>query len=93
VWTTSPGILRPFNSFSIVLNLEKDLSPEQLVAIKLRNKASCGCINQKTLIYGIRPKRAFVIFLLFPCLVGEEFRGCQLAKWLLLAIQDHQDLF
>jgi len=33
------------------------------------------------------------MFLLFPRLVGEEFCGCQLAKWLLLAIQDHHDLF
>ena len=45
VLTTSPGLLRPFNSFLILLNLEKDLSPEQLVTIKLRNKASCVCIN------------------------------------------------
>jgi len=30
------------NSVLIILNLEKDLSPEQLVAIKLRNKASRG---------------------------------------------------
>jgi len=34
----------------------------------------------------------FVIFVLFPCLVGKEFCGCQLAKWLLLAIQAHKDL-
>jgi len=34
----------------------------------------------------------FVIFVLFPCLVGEEFYGCQLAKWLLLAVQAHQHL-
>jgi len=34
-----------FNSFLILLNLEKDLSPEQLVTIKVRNKASRGCIN------------------------------------------------
>jgi len=45
VRTTSHGILRPFNSFLILLNLENDLSPEQLVTIKLRNKASRGCIN------------------------------------------------
>jgi len=32
---TSPGTLRPFNSFSILLILEKDLSPEQLLTIKL----------------------------------------------------------
>jgi len=38
-----------------------------------------------------QPKRTFVIFLLFPCLVGKELCGCQLAKWLLLAIQAHQD--
>jgi len=31
------GTLRPFNSFLILLNLEKDLSPELLVTIKLRN--------------------------------------------------------
>jgi len=35
MWTTSPGTLRPFNSFLILLNLEKDLPPEQLVTIKL----------------------------------------------------------
>jgi len=35
VRTTSHGTLRPFNSFLIVLNLEKDFSPEQLVTIKL----------------------------------------------------------
>jgi len=40
VWTTYPVTLRPFNSFLIPLNLEKDLQPEQLVTIKLRNKAS-----------------------------------------------------
>jgi len=34
-----------FNSFLILSNLDKDLSPEQLVTIKLRNKASRGCIN------------------------------------------------
>jgi len=38
-WTTYPGTLWPFNSVLILLNLEKDLSPEQLVTIKLRNKA------------------------------------------------------
>jgi len=26
VWTTYPGTLRPFNSFLILLNREKDLS-------------------------------------------------------------------
>jgi len=46
-----------------------------------------------TLIILERPKRPFVIFSLFPGLVGEDFRGCQLVKWLLLAIQYHQDLF
>jgi len=40
MWTTFPGTLRPFNWFLILLNLGKDLSPEQLVTIKLRNKAS-----------------------------------------------------
>jgi len=39
-----------FNSFLILLNLGKYLSPEQLVTTKLRNKASRGCINQKPLI-------------------------------------------
>jgi len=34
----------------------------------------------------------FCHFLLFPYLVGEEFCSWQLAKWLLLAIQAHQDL-
>jgi len=46
------------------LNLEKDLSPQQLVTIKLRNKGSSGWIDQEPLILGISPKRAFVIFLL-----------------------------
>jgi len=32
------------------LNLEKDLSPDQLVTIKLRNKASRGWINQEPII-------------------------------------------
>jgi len=45
VRTIYHGTLRLFNSFLISLNLEKDLSPEQLVTIKLRNKASRGCIN------------------------------------------------
>jgi len=35
VLTTSAGTLRPFNSFSILLNFEKDLSPEQLATMKL----------------------------------------------------------
>jgi len=30
-WPTSPGTLRPFNSVLILLNLVKDLSPEQLL--------------------------------------------------------------
>jgi len=34
-----------FNSVLILLNREKDLSPQQLVTIKLWNKAPCGCIN------------------------------------------------
>jgi len=42
---TSPGTLRSFNSFLILLNLDKDLSPEQLVTTKLRNKASRGWMN------------------------------------------------
>jgi len=50
MWTTSPRTLRPFNSFLILLNLEKDLSPEQLVTIKLRNKVLRGWINQELLI-------------------------------------------
>ena len=58
MWASCPGTLRPFNSFLIILNLEKDLSSEQLVTIKLRTKGSRGCIND------IRPKRAFLIFLL-----------------------------
>jgi len=46
VWTTSLGTLRPFlNSFLILFNFEKDLSPEQLVNIKLRNKCPRGWIN------------------------------------------------
>ena len=46
--TTSPGILRSFNSFLILLNLEKDLSPEQLVTINLRNKTLCGLHKLKS---------------------------------------------
>jgi len=34
-----------FNSFLILLNLEEDLSPEQLVTIKLRNKGPRACID------------------------------------------------
>ena len=34
ITTFVAGTLRPFNSFSILLHLEKDLSPEQLVTIK-----------------------------------------------------------
>jgi len=29
---------------------------------------------------------------MFSYLVGEVFRDCQLAKWLLLVVQAHQDL-
>jgi len=65
-WTTCPGTLRPFNSFLILLNLDKDVSPEQLVTMKLRNEALRGWINLEPLIWGIRPKRAFVIFCCFP---------------------------
>jgi len=50
VRTTSPGTLRLFNSFLILLNLEKDLSPEQLVTINLRNKAPRDCINLEFLL-------------------------------------------
>jgi len=42
------------------LNLEKDLSPEHLVTIKLSNEASRKL--RTALIYGIRLKRAYVIF-------------------------------
>jgi len=45
VWATSPGTLRPFNSFSALLNLEKNFYPEQLATIKLRNKGPRGWIN------------------------------------------------
>jgi len=92
MWTTYPGTLRLFNSFLILLNLEKDLQPEQSVTIKISNRASRGWINQEPLIQGIRPTRVFATFFLFPCLVGGEFCGCQLTKSLLLAIQYHQDL-
>jgi len=34
VWTTSPETLRPLNSFLILLNLEKDVLPDELVTIK-----------------------------------------------------------
>jgi len=37
VWTTYPGILCPFNTFSILLNLKKYL-PQPFTNIKLRNK-------------------------------------------------------
>ena len=78
MWTTSPGILRSFKSFLILLNLEKNLLPEQLVTIKLRNKSSRGCINWEPLIQGIRPKRAFVIFCCFPVSLGKSSAG---ASW------------
>jgi len=48
--TTSPGTLRPFNTFLILLNLQKDLCPEQLLTIKLRNKGPRGWINYEPLI-------------------------------------------
>jgi len=93
VWTTSPGTLSPFNSFLILLNLEKDLSPEQLVTIKLRNKASRVCPKLRTTNLRYQSQTRFCHFLLFPCLVGEEFCSCQLVKWLLLAVHDRQDLW
>jgi len=51
MWTTSPGKLSPFNSFLILFNLaqgkclKKDICPEQLLTIKLRNKGPRGWIN------------------------------------------------
>ena len=66
MWVTSPGTLRPLNSFSFLLNLEKDLSPEQLVTIKLRNKGPRGWINKNSLNQNMRPQRAFVIFFVSP---------------------------
>jgi len=42
---TSPRTLRTFTSFLVLLNLEKQLSPEQLVIIKLRSKGPRGWIN------------------------------------------------
>jgi len=49
-WTTSLETLRLFNSLLILLNLKKDLSPEQFVTTKLRDKAPRGCINLELLI-------------------------------------------
>ena len=94
MWITSPGTLRPFNSFLILLNPEKDLSPEQLVTIKLRNKASRVCPKLRTHNLRYQSQTRFCHFLLFLCLVGEEFCSCQLAKYYSssLAIQAHQDL-
>jgi len=37
--------IAPFNSFLFLLNLETDLSPGQVVTIKLRNKGPRGLIN------------------------------------------------
>jgi len=37
--------IAPVQFILIILNLEKDLSPEQLVTTKLRNKSLRGCIN------------------------------------------------
>jgi len=39
-----------YDSFFIILNLEKDFLPEQLVAIKLRNKGPRGWISFEPLI-------------------------------------------
>ena len=36
---------QPYNAFLIILNLEKDLSPEALVTPKLRNKGPRARIN------------------------------------------------
>jgi len=38
-------ILQPFKSSLILLNLEKNLLPNQLVTTKLRSKVSRGFIN------------------------------------------------
>jgi len=38
------------NWILILLNLEKDFSPEQLLTIKLRDKAPRGLINQEPLM-------------------------------------------
>jgi len=40
-----PGPFRPFNSFLIPLNCEKDLSSDQLLTIKLGNKGPRSWIN------------------------------------------------
>jgi len=50
-----------------------------------------GCKSAGPCHLYIRPKHAFVIFLLFPCLFGKEFCSCQLTMPL-LAIQAHQDI-
>ena len=76
--TTSPGTLRPFNSFLILLNLEKDLTPEQLVTIKLRNKASRGCINQEPLFLGINQNGLLSYFCCFPVSLG---KSSAVARW------------
>jgi len=64
MWTTYPGTLRPFDSFLIPLNLEKDLQPAQLVTIKLTNKASRGWTNQEPLISN--PNACLSLFCCFP---------------------------
>ena len=69
VWATSPGMLRPFNSFLIVLNLEKVHSPEQLMTIKLRNKGLRVRIKWKPLIQGCFFRRDISVIFCWDILV------------------------
>jgi len=43
--STSRGTLRPFNSILLLFNPEKDLSPEQLMTVKIINRDPRVSIN------------------------------------------------
>ena len=80
---TSPGTLRPFNQFLLLSNLEKDLSPEQLVTVKLRNKGPHVWINyknHKSTASDTNARLSFTCCFPILCLFAVEVCGCQMAK-------------
>jgi len=81
VWKNPPGILRQVNSFLIHLNLEKDLSPERLVTIKLRNKVLNGWINLRVSNLRHQTQTRFCYFLADSLFFVSLGKSSVVASW------------
>jgi len=79
MWTTSPGTLLPLNSFLIVLNLEKDLSPARAVSDHQSKKEGSAWLDKlRTTNLRHQIQTRFCHFCCFPASLGKTWA---VASW------------